>query len=247
MIWKPTLFCTAAILVAGCAVENRMPEPDWIVDQADVLTAEDEGALVNMLSDYFDSTSVAIAGITVESIQGESIELYAANLFTVWELGDPVTDNGVLVVLQSDKRLVHITVGNGMVQELPIQVLDSIEVTMADQFGSGDYRGGFEVGFDQLMQAASQVPWRIAYTSISDAVSDSLRSMNQIILSEGMITGFEEDIVVVMDSDDREARLIIPAEAPILSVDDLVGFAGRIVELQSFQIRVLSLEVDFAF
>ncbi|MYJ45001.1 MAG: TPM domain-containing protein [Rhodothermaceae bacterium] len=242
-IWKSTYCLASAILMAGCLIENQIPEPDWIVDQADVLDAEEESALLNLLSDFYDSTSVTIVGVTAESIRGQSIELHAASLYASWELGSIETHNGILVLLRADERLVQITVGSGMAQELPSLVLDSIKVEMAELFGLGDYYGGFERGFDLLMRRAGAVPWTIAYTSIFEAERDSLRSMGQIISTEGIVTGFQEDLVLLTDSDGREARLIVPAETPILSVEDIVGFTGRIVGVQPVKIRVVNLEV----
>ncbi len=246
-IWKYALCLVSTILMAGCLIENQIPEPDWIVDQADVLDAKEENALTNLLSDFYDSTSVTLAGVTVESIRGQSIELYAASLYASWEMGSIETHNGILVLLLTDERLVHITVGSGMAQELSTQVLDSIKVGMAELFGLGDYYGGFERGFDLLMRRVGAVPWMIAYTSIFEAERDSLRSMDQIISAEGVITGFQEDLVILTDFDGQEVRLIIPAEAPILSVEDVIGFTGRIVQLQPIQVRVLNLEANYTF
>ena len=246
-IWRYTFCLASAILVAGCLIENQIPEPDWMVDQADVLDAEEENALVTLLSDFYDSTSVTLAGVTIESIRGQSIDLYSASLYASWELGSIETHNGILVLLLIDERLVHITRGSGMAQELSTQVLDSIKVGMAELFGLGDYYGGFERGFDLLMRRAGAVPWTIAYTSIFEAERDSLRSMDQIVSAEGVITGFQEDLVILEDSDGREVHLIVPAEAPILSVEDVVGFTGRIVQLQPMQVQVLNLETDNTF
>ncbi|MXW14317.1 MAG: TPM domain-containing protein [Rhodothermaceae bacterium] len=243
-IWKSTFCLASVILMVGCLIENQISEPDWIVDRADVLDAEEESALLNLLSDFYDSTSVTIVGVTAESVRGQSIELHAASLYASWELGSIETHNGILVLLRADERLVQITVGSGMAQELTSLVLDSIKVEVAELFGLGDYYGGFERGFDLLMRRAGAVPWTIAYTSIIEAERDSLRSIDQIISTEGLVTGFQEDLVILTDSDGREARLMVPAEAPILSLEDVIGFTGRIVEVQPVQIRVVNLEVD---
>ena len=233
--------------MAGCLIENQIPEPDWIVDQADVLDAGEENALLNLLSDFYDSTSVTIVGVTAESTRGQSIELYAASLYASWELGSIETHNGILVLLRADERLVQITVGSGMAQELPSVALDSIKVEMAELFGLGDYYGGFERGFNMLMRRAGAVPWTIAYTSIFEAERDSLHSVDQIVSTEGVITGFQEDLVILTDSDGREVRLMVPAEAPVLSLEDVIGFTGRIVQPQPIHVQVLNLEADYTF
>ena len=130
-MWTHIVFFLLTVIVFGCMTADQPLEPDWIVDQADVIDAEDEYALMNMLSGFYDSSSVALVGVTVESLQQQSIEAYAEALYTSWELGAPETNNGIMVLLAPVERLVHITVGNGIAWELSAQVLDSIKIEMA--------------------------------------------------------------------------------------------------------------------
>ena len=235
-------------MLTGCSSPFLRLEPDWIVDQANVLDAQQENALINQLSDFYDSTSVAIVGVTLNSVGDQTVELFAMSLYESWEIGDPQTHNGIMVLLLTEDRRVHVEFGSGIAGEiLPVQVLDSIKISMAEFFAQGDYLQGFETGFHALMSRASAVPWNIAYTSLSDVGQDSLQSLNQIVLSEGVITGFENDLILVTDANEIFAQLIAPADSPVLSMDDVIGFSGRIVQADPLRIRVLNLEVDFAF
>lgn len=232
------------ILIIGCRAEHQTLGPDWIVDQADVLKSEDEHALTELLSDFYDSTSVALVGVTLYSTHIEPVELYAESLYNSWQLGDPETHNGILILLLTEDRQVHIIVGDGMAQHISHQTIDSVKTRMANWFGVGEYRTGFEIGFDLLMHRARVLPWRIAYTSISEARRDSLRSKNQIISTEGVITAFEGDLVVLTDSDENKIYLVVPANAPMLSVEDAIGFTGRIMDIQPMRIQVMNLDVN---
>lgn len=40
---------------------------------------------------------------------------------------------------------------------------------------------------------------------------------------------------------------MIPTEAPILSIEDVIRFTGRIVEIQPMRIQVLNLDADYTF
>lgn len=113
-MWRHIILILPVTMIFGCMTADRPLEPDWIVDQADVLETEDEYALMDMLSGFYDSTSVALVGVTVESLQQQSIEVYSEALYTSWELGAPETNNGIMVLLAPVERLVHITVGNGV-------------------------------------------------------------------------------------------------------------------------------------
>lgn len=241
------VFFLFSVIMIGCMAADQTLEPDWIVDRADVLEAEDEYALMNLLSDFYDSTSVALVGITVESLQQQSIEAYTEALYTSWELGAPETNNGIMVLLAPVERLVHITVGNGVAWELSAQVLDSIKVEMASFLGTGEYRAGLELGFRSLMTRAGALTWSIDYMSISDVQADSSHSMGRILMTDCVITGFEEDLVVAMDEKGNEIRLMVSIDVPMLSVEDVIGFSGRITQTTPLHAHVLSLSIDFPF
>ena len=114
-----------------------------------------------------------------------------------------------MVLLAPVERLVHITVGNGMAWELSAQVLDSIKIEMANFFGAGEYRAGLESGFRSLMTRAGALSWSVDYTSLADVQADSSRSMGRILMTDCVITGFEEDLVVATDGGGNEIRLIV--------------------------------------
>ncbi|MCY3999270.1 MAG: TPM domain-containing protein [Bacteroidetes bacterium] len=246
--WKPLIFVIAMLVLGSCSSQSLRLEPDWIVDQANVLDAQQENAFINELSGFYDSTSVPMVGVTLNGVSNQTVESFAMSLYESWELGDPQTHNGIMILLLTEDRRVHIEVGSGIAGDiLSVQALDSIEISMAVFFANEEYRQGFQTGFDLLKHRVSAVPWDITYTSLSDVEKDSLDSIYQIVLSEGVITGFEDDLIVVTDVNEISARLIAPADAPILSIDDVIGFSGRIIEINPVLIRVLNLEVDFAF
>lgn len=246
-MWTHIVFFLLTVIMFGCMTADQSLEPDWIVDQADVLEVEDEYALMNMLSGFYDSSSVALVGVTVESLQQQSIEAYTEALYASWELGAPETNNGIMVLLAPVERLVHITVGSGIAWELSAQVLDSIKIEMATFFGTGEYRAGLESGFRSLMTRAGALTWNVDYTSISDVQAGSSHSVGRILMTDCVITGFEEDLVVATDDGGNEIRLIVSMDVPMLSVEDVIGFTGRITQTTPLQAQVLNLSIDFPF
>ena len=246
-MWTQIMFFLPTVIMIGCMTADQPLEPDWIVDQAGVLEAEDEYALMNRLSSFYDSSSVALVAVTVESLKQQSIEAYTEALYTSWELGAPETNNGIMVLLAPVERLVHITVGNGIAWELSAQVLDSIKIEMANLFGVGEYRAGLEAGFRSLMTRASALTWSVDYTSLADVRADSSRSLGRILMTDCVITGFEEDVVVAADDEGNEIRLIVSMDVPMLSVEDVIGFSGRITQTAPLHAQVLNLSIDFLF
>ncbi len=248
ILWKYLATALLTFCLFGCFANTHPLQPDWIVDQADVLDANDENDLTLKLSDFYDSTGVALVGVTLTSLpRGESIDHYAESLYDLWELGNPETDNGILVLLLMARRQVHIAVGTGIAQALTSQVLDSIRVRMAKRFEDDDFSGGFEYGFESLIRGISTLSWGIKYTGLAELTRDSLNSISQILSAEGMIDRFEDDLVVVADSDGREVHLIVPVDTPILSVGDVIGFTGRILQIDPLHVQVIQLDADYAF
>ena len=111
--------------------------PDWIVDGADVLTAEEESALTERLLDFYERTTVELVGVTVEHSQGQTVAAYTSDLFNQWDLGSRQTNNGVVVLLALKERQVHITRGAGIALQLPQNRLNSITDSMAERFRRG--------------------------------------------------------------------------------------------------------------
>ena len=77
--------------------------------------------------------------------------------------------------------------------------------------------------------------------------ADSSRSMGRILMTDCVITGFEEDFVVATDVEGNEIRLNVSLEVPMLSVEDVIGFTGRITQNTPLHAQVLNLSIDFPF
>ena len=97
------------------------------------------------------------------------------------------------------------------------------------------------------MTRAGALTWSVDYTSLADVQADSTRSMGRILMTDCVITGFEEDVVVAADDEGNEIRLIVPMDVPMLSVEDVIGFSGRISQTTPLHAQVLNLSVDFPF
>ena len=236
--------CFVLLLLAACKAREPMLSPDWIVDSADLLTEEQESELIELLRDFYQQTQVELAGVTVGSLPGRTIEAYAAELFDSWELGTLQTNNGILLMLAVEERLVHIARGMGIAWQMPQPVVDSLVTLMASDFGEARYAAGFDAGLNRIMEIAGSVPWTTDYLSIAKIRADGEAALERIAALDAEITGFDDDRVIVSGLEGQTVLLQMPANAPLLSVEDLLGLHGRVVNIDPLELQVLGLEVD---
>jgi uncharacterized protein len=85
-----------------------------VVDQADLLNAAQEQQLVRTSQALERRTTDQLVIVTVPSLQGRAIEDYSRALGSHWGIGQREKDNGVLLVVAPNERLVRIAVGYGL-------------------------------------------------------------------------------------------------------------------------------------
>lgn len=86
----------------------------FVQDSAQVL---DENALfaIQQISETLQNkTSIEMAVVTIDNLEGLSIEDYAEQLFNLWGIGKKDKDNGVLILFSLQDRKVRIEVGYGL-------------------------------------------------------------------------------------------------------------------------------------
>src|SRR5436189_2079355 len=82
--------CVAALAADVSALTGR------IVDQANLLPADQRQALETKLADLESKSGIQLVVATVSSLGGQDIEPYANQLFRAWKLGEKTRNNGVL-------------------------------------------------------------------------------------------------------------------------------------------------------
>lgn len=114
-----------------------------VVDNADLIDADTEAALVARLEGFENKSSDQIVVATVPDLDGEAIEPYANRLFRAWGLGQAGENNGILLLVSRDDRKMRIEVGYGLegtLTDLHSKLI--IENTMVPAFRAGDFSGG---------------------------------------------------------------------------------------------------------
>ena len=123
-----------------------------VTDNAQILSETSRQSITESLKEHEARTSNQIVVLTVPTINGESIEDYAVEVFEAWKLGQKGKDNGILIVVVPNDRRMRIEVGYGLEGILTDgtagQIIQSV---MTPRFKDGDYDGGITDGVRAVM------------------------------------------------------------------------------------------------
>ncbi|HOQ10034.1 MAG TPA: TPM domain-containing protein [Syntrophomonadaceae bacterium] len=102
--------------------EMKIPDPPrqfYCLDEAQMLTPELEAALVNTSAQIADQSGAQIVVVTLETLNGESLEEVSLEILRSWGIGDAQKNNGVLILVAREERLSRIEVGYGLEGAIP--------------------------------------------------------------------------------------------------------------------------------
>ncbi len=115
----------------------------YVTDNANMIDQSYETKITQLAGEIERENTVQIAVVTIESLEGESIEMYAVNLFEKAGIGKKDKDNGLLIIVAKESRDYRFEVGYG----LEGTVTDSMKVNIGERiiepnFRNGDYGKG---------------------------------------------------------------------------------------------------------
>ena len=141
------VFCqTACAEVAIPALDKRA------TDLTATLTAEQQTALEQRLTQFEQQKGSQLALLMVPSTQPEDIAQYSIRVVERWRLGRKSVDDGILLLVAKDDRATRIEVGYGLEGVIPDAVAKRIiEEIMIPHFRQGDYAAGINAGVDSLI------------------------------------------------------------------------------------------------
>jgi len=125
---------------------------EYVLDYAGIIPADVEVRIESLSLRIEQSTPGAeIAVVTVDSLEGRSIEEFAEELFDDLGIGSKELDNGVLLLVAPNERQVRIEVGYGLEGAIPDPVAGRIlDNDVLTRFRDGDMASGIEAGHASL-------------------------------------------------------------------------------------------------
>lgn len=117
--------------------------PQYVVDLAGVLTAESRARLNARLKDLEAATTAQVVVLTLNSLEGATIEEFSHQTAVKWGIGQKGKDNGVLLTVAVKDRKYRIEVGYGLESVLPDSLVGSLgREDLVPNFRKGDFAAG---------------------------------------------------------------------------------------------------------
>lgn len=139
-------------LVSTVVAASDYPSPQgYVNDLANVLGAEGRTNLESRLTTLEKETSAEVVVVTINSLNGNSIEVYSVELFEKWGIGKKGKDNGILFLIAVDDSEVRIEVGYGLEKIITDgragRILDN---DVIPYFKEDNYEAGITAGIESI-------------------------------------------------------------------------------------------------
>jgi uncharacterized protein len=148
-------------IVASAAIAST-PEPpatprDYVTDLAGVISSDVKTQLNALLLELEQKTTAQVLVLTVQSLDGQSIEEFAFNTKEKWKLGQKGKDNGVLIAVAVKDHKYRLEIGYGLESVLPDSLVGTIgREYLVPYFRKGDYSTGIANATVALIQTIAR-------------------------------------------------------------------------------------------
>jgi uncharacterized protein len=116
------LFLLSAFCVVPCgraqAIKQLKPQ-GYVSDFANVLTQSTKFQLTKLCTEVDQKAHAQIAVVTVQSLDGRSVEDFSIDLATQWGIGPKQSERGVLILLAVEDHRYRFEIGYGLESILP--------------------------------------------------------------------------------------------------------------------------------
>ena len=154
--WKlATILPIALALAAFCACAEQTKDihpTGYVTDLAGVIAPEVKSRLEALCTELQQKTEAQLAVVTVNSLEGQSVDEYAVDLYKRLGVGAKGTDRGVLLLVAPKDRKYRVEVGYGLEPVINDARAGDVGRTMVPQLRQEDYNGAIEAASWQLAQ-----------------------------------------------------------------------------------------------
>lgn len=153
----PPAFAALFVLLACSApAVAQIPLPKLearVTDLTGTLTAAQQSALEEKLEAFEDRKGAQIAVLILPTTAPEDIAQFGIRLAEASKVGREETDDGAILIVAKDDRIMRIEVGHGLEGALTDIASNRItDDTIAPLFKQGDFYGGINAGLDQMIR-----------------------------------------------------------------------------------------------
>lgn len=214
---------TAALVCAiafNAAAQVAVPQLNArVTDLTGTLPAQSVTQLEQRLATFEREKGTQIAVLLVPTVKPESIEQYAVRVFEQWRLGRKGIDDGALLVVAKNDRVLRIEVGYGLEGVLTDATSNRIiNDDIVPHFKRGDFTAGIEAGVARIVRVAGGEPlpapaatrsgrssglpfapeWLIAIFVFLQVINRVLRAMLGRVLAAGILATLTSGFAWIM-------------------------------------------------
>jgi len=150
--------CAAAFGILSATVAAQAPKipnlkpTGYVNDFAGVISAGARAQLEALCTEVDQKARAQIAVVTIRSLDGDTIDDYANNLFTKWGIGGKNSDRGVLILVAPSDRQYRVEVGYGLEPILPDGKVGDFGRAVVPDLRRRDYTGALLYITTQIAQ-----------------------------------------------------------------------------------------------
>ena len=150
----------AAVCMSQAAIALDVPPAPSlavpIVDTTSTLTSEQISKLAEQIQASREQKSYQIGVLMISTLEGQVLEEYSLDVARQWGIGDS-TNNGVLLIIAKDDRVLRIEVGRGLEGDLTdTRAKKIITTVIGPKFKTNDYYGGISEGVESIQLAVAK-------------------------------------------------------------------------------------------
>lgn len=171
-----TLISLAVLLICAAFIPAYAQRPQFpayvghVNDFAQVIDPQTEERLEVWLLNFEKLTGTQIAAVTVQSLEGMTVEEYANRLYEAWGIGAKTGENrdkGALLIVSIGDRKTRLEVGYGLEGDLPDGLAGEIIRRMRPELQQGQYSQAMTTGVRTLIDTLA-VKWNVNIEGIED-------------------------------------------------------------------------------
>lgn len=146
---------TAGILFAAAAARaedpTKLPKPtSYVTDFAGVVDAASKEQIEALCTEVYEKAQATVVVVTIQSLDGDSIEDFTTKLEDTWKVGPKASDRGIVMVFAIKEHKRRIEVGYGLEGILNDAKVGDIGRSMVPQLQQGEYGQAILDGVQQI-------------------------------------------------------------------------------------------------
>lgn len=143
-----SLFVAACLCTGIFLTMNVSAETDYVYDEADLLTTEEEARLQEYAENFAMSWNMNFLVVTTDDAQGKSSMEYADDFYDA-RFPESSEEDGMLYLIDMDNREIYLSTCGEAIRYLTDSRIDHILDKAFNYVADGDYYGTFVAFFDE--------------------------------------------------------------------------------------------------